>query len=173
MTPHAGGTRTSPQPMSWSKAAAAEKTATTALDAKEREERASSDSALETQELARLQALESENPHVQELSGQQVVQLELLAGELQLKEEAGACLERLVEETALLGGRAVPQGGRRQPSLRAQLQESLGHLGSWRRSFLRRRGVRRGSGWRRRAAGTGKARHWTRQLQPWRPSWPR
>lgn len=110
--------------------AAAEKTATTALDAKEREERASSDSALETQELAvRLQALESENPHVQELSGQQAVQLELLAGELQLKEEAGACLERLVEETALLR-EELSRKGQEAAQLRRQLQESLGHLGS-------------------------------------------
>uniref|UniRef100_A0A452DXH3 FYVE and coiled-coil domain-containing protein 1 n=1 Tax=Capra hircus TaxID=9925 RepID=A0A452DXH3_CAPHI len=110
--------------------AAAEKTAATALDAKEREERASSDSALETQELAvRLQALESENPHVQELSGQQAVQLELLAGELQLKEEAGACLEHLVEETALLR-EELSLKGQEAAQLRRQLQESLGHLGS-------------------------------------------
>ncbi|XP_052507298.1 FYVE and coiled-coil domain-containing protein 1 isoform X1 [Budorcas taxicolor] len=110
--------------------AAAEKTAATALDAKEREERASSDSALETQELAvRLQALESENPRVQELSGQQAAQLDLLAGELQLKEEAGACLERLVEETALLR-EELSRKGQEAAQLRRQLQESLGHLGS-------------------------------------------
>ncbi|KAJ1069320.1 hypothetical protein K5549_014270 [Capra hircus] len=97
--------------------AAAEKTAATALDAKEREERASSDSALETQELAvRLQALESENPHVQELSGQQAVQLELLAG-------------HLVEETALLR-EELSLKGQEAAQLRRQLQESLGHLGS-------------------------------------------
>ncbi|KAL1286840.1 FYCO1 [Ovibos moschatus] len=110
--------------------AAAEKMAATALDAKEREERASSDLALETQELAvRLQALESENARVQELSGQQAAQLELLAGELQLKEEAGACLERLVEEMALLR-EELSHKGQEAAQLRRQLQESLGHLGS-------------------------------------------
>ncbi|XP_040102730.1 FYVE and coiled-coil domain-containing protein 1 isoform X2 [Oryx dammah] len=109
--------------------AAAEKTAPTALDAKEREEHASSDSALETQELVvRLQALESENPRVQELSGQQAAQLELLAGELHLKEEAGACPERLVEETALLR-EELSRKGQEAAQLRRQLQESLGHLG--------------------------------------------
>lgn len=110
--------------------AAAEQMAAPALDAKEREERVSSDSALETQELAvRLQALESENPRIQELSGQQAVQLEPLAGELQLKEEAQTCLERLVEETALLRDELSCKG-QEAAQLRRQLQESLGHLGS-------------------------------------------
>uniref|UniRef100_A0A4W2DQ97 FYVE and coiled-coil domain autophagy adaptor 1 n=1 Tax=Bos indicus x Bos taurus TaxID=30522 RepID=A0A4W2DQ97_BOBOX len=110
--------------------AAAEQMAAPALDAKEREERVYSDSALETQELAvRLQALESKNPRIQELSGQQAVQLEPLAGELQLKEEAQTCLERLVEETALLRDELSCKG-QEAAQLRRQLQESLGHLGS-------------------------------------------
>lgn len=107
-----------------------EQTAATALDAKEREERIASDSALETQELAvRLEALEGENTRVQELSRQQAAQLEQLAGELQLKEEARACLERLVEETALLREELSRQG-QEAAQLRRRLQESLGHLGS-------------------------------------------
>ncbi|KAM9680991.1 FYVE and coiled-coil domain-containing protein 1 isoform 1-T1 [Dama dama] len=110
--------------------ATAEQTAAPALDAKEREERVPSDSALETQELAvRLQALEGENTRVQELSRQQAAQLEQLAGELQLKEEARAYLERLVEETALLREELSRQG-QEAAQLRRQLQESLGHLGS-------------------------------------------
>lgn len=110
--------------------ATAEQTAAPALDAKEREERVPCDSALETQELAvRLQALEGENTRVQELSRQQAAQLEQLAGELQLKEEARACLERLVEETALLREELSRQG-QEAAQLRRQLQESLGHLGS-------------------------------------------
>ncbi|KAB0378973.1 hypothetical protein FD755_010551 [Muntiacus reevesi] len=110
--------------------ATAKQTAAPALDAKEREEHVPSDSALETQELAvRLQALEGENTRVQELSRQQAAQLEQLAGELQLKEEARACLERLVEETALLREELSRQG-QEAAQLRRQLQESLGHLGS-------------------------------------------
>ena len=110
--------------------ATAEQAAATAMDAKEQEERVPSDSALETQELAvRLQALEGENTRVQELSRQQAAQLEQLAGELQLKEEARACLERLVEETALLREELSRQG-QEAAQLRRRLQESLGHLGS-------------------------------------------
>uniref|UniRef100_A0A8C6E508 FYVE and coiled-coil domain-containing protein 1 n=1 Tax=Moschus moschiferus TaxID=68415 RepID=A0A8C6E508_MOSMO len=110
--------------------ATAEQTAATALDAKEQEERVPSDSALETQELSvRLQVLETENTCVQERSRHQAAQLEKLAGELQLKEEARACLERLVEETALLR-EDLSRQGQEAAQLRRQLQESLGHLGS-------------------------------------------
>ena len=76
-----------------------------------------------------IQALESENPRIQELSGQQAPQLEPLAGELQLKEEAQTCLERLVEETAQLRDELYRKG-QEAAQLRRQLQESLGHLGS-------------------------------------------
>lgn len=108
----------------------AEQKADMALDTQRQQECVPSDSALGIQELgAKLQALERENTQIEELNRQQSAQLEQLAKELQLKEEARASLEHQVEEMALL--REEPSGkGQEAAQLRHQLQESLAHLSS-------------------------------------------
>ncbi|XP_007168933.2 FYVE and coiled-coil domain-containing protein 1 isoform X2 [Balaenoptera acutorostrata] len=107
---------------------AAEQKADVALDAKGRQKRIPSDSPLETQELGE-KLLERESTWVQELNRQQSTQLEQLAKELQLKEEARASLERLVEEMAPLR-EELSRKGQEAAQLQRQLQESLAHLSS-------------------------------------------
>ncbi|XP_036724112.1 FYVE and coiled-coil domain-containing protein 1 isoform X2 [Balaenoptera musculus] len=107
---------------------AAEQKADVALDAKGRQKRIPSDSPLETQELGE-KLLERESTWVQELNRQQSTQLEQLSKELQLKEEARASLERLVEEMAPLR-EELSRKGQEAAQLQRQLQESLAHLSS-------------------------------------------
>ncbi|XP_059965043.1 FYVE and coiled-coil domain-containing protein 1 [Mesoplodon densirostris] len=107
---------------------AAEQKADMALDARGLQKRIPSDSPLETQELGE-KLLERESTWVQELSRQQSTQLEQLAKELQLKEEARASLERLVEEMAPLR-EELSRKGQEAAQLQHQLQESLAHLSS-------------------------------------------
>uniref|UniRef100_A0A8C3YLC0 FYVE and coiled-coil domain-containing protein 1 n=1 Tax=Catagonus wagneri TaxID=51154 RepID=A0A8C3YLC0_9CETA len=108
----------------------AEQKAGMALGTQSRQECVPADSALGIQELgAKLRALEKENTQVQELNRQQSAQLEQLARELQLKEEARASWERRVEQMAFL--REEPPGkGQEAAQLWHQLQESLAHLSS-------------------------------------------
>ncbi|XP_028335303.2 FYVE and coiled-coil domain-containing protein 1 [Physeter macrocephalus] len=107
---------------------AAEQKADVALDAKGRQKRIPSDSPLETQELGE-KLLERESTWVQELTRQQSTQLEQLAKELQLKEEARASLERLVQEMTPLR-EELSRKGQETAQLQHQLQESLAHLSS-------------------------------------------
>ncbi|KAM9075732.1 FYVE and coiled-coil domain-containing protein 1 isoform 4-T6 [Megaptera novaeangliae] len=107
---------------------AAEQKADVALDAKGRQKHIPSDSPLETQELGE-KLLERESTWVQELNRQQSTQLEQLAKELQLKEEARASLERLVEEMAPLR-EELSRKEQEAAQLQRQLQESLAHLSS-------------------------------------------
>ncbi|XP_029771712.1 FYVE and coiled-coil domain-containing protein 1 isoform X1 [Suricata suricatta] len=88
------------------------------------------DSGLGTQELVeKLRALETERVEAQELSRQQCTQLEQLAEELRLKEEARAGLERQLAEVAPL--REVLSGkGQEAAQLRQQLHQSLARLSS-------------------------------------------
>ncbi|XP_032504921.1 FYVE and coiled-coil domain-containing protein 1 [Phocoena sinus] len=96
---------------------AAEQKADMALDAKGRQKRIPSDSPLETQELG------------EKLLERESTQLEQLAKELQLKEEARASLERLVEEMAPLR-EELSRKGQEAAQLQRQLHESLAHLSS-------------------------------------------
>ncbi|XP_058932635.1 FYVE and coiled-coil domain-containing protein 1 [Kogia breviceps] len=107
---------------------AAEQKADVALDEKGRRKRIPSDSPQETQELGE-KLLERESTWVQELNRQQSTQLEQLARELQLKEEARASLERLVQEMAPLR-EELSRKGQETAQLQRQLQESLAHLSS-------------------------------------------
>ncbi|XP_036739224.2 FYVE and coiled-coil domain-containing protein 1 isoform X1 [Manis pentadactyla] len=108
----------------------AEQKADAALDTKGQQELILSDPALEILELGeKLRALEGESTKVQELNRQQSAQLEQLAEELRLKEEARASLERLVDEMAPL---QEELSGKEQEAaqLQQQLQESLARLSS-------------------------------------------
>ncbi|XP_065740990.1 FYVE and coiled-coil domain-containing protein 1 isoform X2 [Phocoena phocoena] len=96
---------------------AAEQKPDMALDAKGRQKRIPSDSPLETQELG------------EKLLERESTQLEQLAKELQLKEEARASLERLVEEMAPLR-EELSRKGQEAAQLQRQLHESLAHLSS-------------------------------------------
>lgn len=96
---------------------AAKQKADMALDAKGRQKRIPSDSPLETQELG------------EKLLERESTQLEQLAKELQLKEEARASLERLVEEMAPLR-EELSRKGQEAAQLQHQLHESLAHLSS-------------------------------------------
>lgn len=110
--------------------ARAEQKAEPAPDTKRQQEHMATDSTLRIKGPGeKPQALEGESAEVQELSRQQSAQLELLARELRLKEEAVAGLQRQVKELAPL---QEELSGRTQEvaQLRRQLQESLGHLSS-------------------------------------------
>lgn len=110
--------------------ARAEQKADPALDTKWQQEPMPTDSNLKIKELVeKLEALERESTKVQELNRQQSAQLEQLAKELQLKEEARAGLERQVKEIAPLQEQLSGKG-QEVALLRRQLQESLGHLGT-------------------------------------------
>lgn len=91
----------------------AEQKADAALNTKGQQELIRSDSSLD----------------VQELSRQQSAQLEQLARELQLKEEARAGLERLLGEIVPLQEQLLGKG-QEVAQLRRRLQESLAHLSS-------------------------------------------
>nr|XP_025741366.1 FYVE and coiled-coil domain-containing protein 1 isoform X1 [Callorhinus ursinus] len=108
----------------------AEQKADAAPDTQGQQELLPSASALEVQELReKLRALERESTKARELSRRQSGQLEQLARELQLKEEARASLERLLEEMAPLREELAGKG-HEAAQLRRQLQESLAHLSS-------------------------------------------
>lgn len=110
--------------------ATAEQRASTAEDTKQQQEPIPSNSALAVQELGeKLRALEGESAKVQDLNRQQSTQLEQLAQELQLKEEARAELERLVKEAAPLR-EELSAKGREAAQLQQRLQESLAHVSS-------------------------------------------
>ncbi|XP_045153556.1 FYVE and coiled-coil domain-containing protein 1 isoform X2 [Echinops telfairi] len=99
-----------------------------ALDAKEQQEPVPRGSASAIQDLeAKLRALEGESTRLQELNRQQSSQLEQLARELQLKEEARACLEGTAREIAPLQ-EELARKGKEAAQLRRQLHEALGHL---------------------------------------------
>lgn len=86
------------------------------------------DLALDIQELgAKLRALEGESSKVQELNRQQSAQLERLARELQLKEEARAGLERLLTEVAPLR-EELSKKGQEATQLRRRLQDALAYM---------------------------------------------
>ncbi|XP_073757167.1 FYVE and coiled-coil domain-containing protein 1 isoform X4 [Callorhinus ursinus] len=108
----------------------AEQKADAAPDTRGQQELLPSASALEVQELReKLRALERESTKARELSRRQSGQLEQLARELQLKEEARASLEHLLEEMAPLREELAGKG-HEAAQLRRQLQESLAHLSS-------------------------------------------
>lgn len=110
--------------------ARAEQKAEPAPDTKRQQEHMATDSTLRIKGPGeKPQALEGESAEVQERSKQQSAQLELLARELRLKEEAVAGLQHQVKELAPL---QEELSGRTQEvaQLRRQLQESLGHLSS-------------------------------------------
>lgn len=99
-----------------------------ALDPKGPQELSPSDLALDIQELgAKLRTLEGESSKVQELNRQQSAQLEQLARELQLKEEARAGLERLLTEVAPLR-EELSKKGQEATQLRRRLQDALAYM---------------------------------------------
>ncbi|XP_075403348.1 FYVE and coiled-coil domain-containing protein 1 isoform X2 [Tenrec ecaudatus] len=99
-----------------------------ALDTTEQQEPTPSGSASAIQDLeAKLCAIKGENSRLQELNQQQSSQLEQLTRELQLKEEARACLEGTVREIAPLR-EELAKKGKEAAKLRSQLHEALGHM---------------------------------------------
>lgn len=110
--------------------ARAEQKAEPAPDTKWQQEHMATDSTLRIKGPGeKPQALEGESAEVQERSRQQSAQLELLARELRLKEEAVAGLQRQVKELAPLQ-EELSRRTQEVAQLRRQLQESLGHLSS-------------------------------------------